>query len=292
MKKYLQSGFLLIVIATSASVVASGLLKIDLKNRSATGLKAVLSRLVDEDIKIIADGNSLILRGERTVLTQLKQIIIDLDVASVSLSVSIYRGVDPNVLKNRKDVQIWGTHKASNRLDTVIIESGQRLVINETKLLVVPIESFGSGFNAVFDADSSLNDLVSLDTAKTQLEAVFERSDIIAIDNSLFVEASLLSARKVQSNADALKEKVFVRYGVPIHVNSTMANKNSQLPQVLSTQTHVSSQRVINTGEWLQLSGHQVVSHRPTLGANKTLVSTQKQTDSDNNIWLRVNRVN
>ena len=64
--------FLLIVIVTSASVVASGLLKIYLKNRSATGLKAVLSELVDDGVKIIANGNSLILRGERSMLTQLQ----------------------------------------------------------------------------------------------------------------------------------------------------------------------------------------------------------------------------
>jgi hypothetical protein len=125
----------------------------------------------------------------------------------------------------------------SKRLDTVTIESVQRLVINETILLVVPIKSFGSGFNEVFDVDNSLNDFVGLDIAGTHLGSVFEKSEAIAIDRSLFVEPSLLSARKVQPNADALKEKVFARYGVPTHTNNTLANENFQLPQVLSIHT-------------------------------------------------------
>jgi hypothetical protein len=292
MKKHIQFGFILIAIVTSASVMADDFLKIELKNRSATSLKSVLSKLVTDDIKIITDGNSLILGGEMSTLTQLKKIVIDLDIASVSLSVSIYRGVDPNILKEHKGVKTWSTNQVSNRLDTVIIENGQRLVINETKLIVVPVASFGSRFDEVFDADNNLNDSIDLDVSETQLGSTFNRSEIIAIDSSLFVEPSLISAQAAQNKADTLKEKLFIRYSVPISLDDTVANKNIQQRQVLSTQTHILSQRVIHTNEWLQLSGHKVVSHRPSLSTNKKVVSTQKQTDSDNNIWIKVNRLN
>jgi hypothetical protein len=287
--------------------MADDFLRIELKNRSAASLKSVLSKLVEDDVKIIADGNSLILSGEISTLTQLKEIVIDIDIASVSLSVSIYRGVDPNILKEPKGVKIWGTNRASSRLDTVIIENGQRLVMNETKLLAVPIASFSSRFNEVFDAndsldaDNNLNDAVDLDLSERQLSSVFNRSEIIAIDNSLIVEPSLLSAQKVQGKArpddqlssptdDVSKEKVFIRYSVPSILDNT--NANIQQRQVLSTQTHIMSQRVIHTDEWLQLSGHKVVSYRPSLSTSKKVVSTQKQTDSDNNIWIKVTRLN
>lgn len=309
MKKYLQFWFVLIAAVTSASIMADDFLRIELKNRSAASLKSVLSKLVEDDVKIIADGNSLILSGEMSTLTQLKKIADDLDIASVSLSVSIYRGVDPNILKEPKGVKIWRTNRASNRLDTVIIENGQRLVINETKLLAVPVASFSSRFNEVFDdnassdADNKLNDSVDLDLSERQLGSVFNRSEIIAVDNSLFVEPSLLSAQKVPGKArpddqlspptdDALKEKVFIRYSVPSSLDNTNANENTQQRQVLSTQTHIMSQRVIHTDEWLQLSGHKVLSYRPSLSTSKKVVSTQKQTDSDNNIWIKVNRLN
>ena len=308
MKKYLQFWFVLMATTvTSANIMADDFLRIELKNRSAASLKSVLSKLVEDDVKIIADGNNLILSGEMSTLTQLKKITIDLDIASVSLSVSIYRGVDPNILKEPKGVKIWGTNRTSNRLDTVIIENGQRLVINETKLLAVPLASFNLRFNEVFDAndssdaDNNLNDSVDLDLSERQLGSVFNRSEIIAIDNSLFVEPSLLSAQKVQGKArpddqlssptdDALKEKVFIRYSVPSSLDNT--NANIQQRQVLSTQTHIMSQRVIHTDEWLQLSGRKVVSYRPSLSTSKKVVSTQKQTDSDNNIWIKVNRLN
>ena len=301
MKRYFQVFLVLVSIAIGTIAMASDFLRVELKNRSAASLKATLSELVGDDVKIIADGNSLILNGEKSALTQLKKIIIDLDIANVSLSVSIYRGVDPNILKGSKGVKKWGTNRVSNRQDVVIVENGQRLVINESKLLVVPVESFGSRFNNIFNADSSLgfdqsqNDTINVALPRMHTGSFFEKSEIVAIENSLFVEPSLLSNKKIkaQTTTDSqLKEKVFIRYSVPISLDNSDANKYTQQEKVLSVQTHIMSQRIIHINEWLQLSGHKVVSYRPSLNAHKKVFATQKNTDSDKNIWIKVDRLN
>lgn len=315
MKKYVQLLLVLISILIGTIAMANDFLRIELKNRSAASLKLALSELIEDDVKIIADGNSLILNGEKSALIQLKKIINELDVANISLSVSIYRGVDPNVLKESKGVKKWGTNRVSNRQDVVIVENGQRLVINESKLLVVPVESFGSRFNDIFetdnqldvnnslDLDNSLNDSANVVLTERQSGSFFKRNEIIAIENSLFVEPSLLSNKKSKSKVTTdsqsastkdkqLREKVFIRYSVPISSDNSDVNKNTQQEKVLSVQTHIISQRVIHIDEWLQLSGHKVVSYRPSLSANKKVFATQKKTDSDNNIWIKVNRLN
>lgn len=299
MKRYFQLFLVLISIAIGTIAMANDFLRVELKNRSAASLKAALSELVGDDVKIIADGNSLILNGEKSALTQLKKIIIDLDVANVSLSVSIYRGVDPNILKESKGVKKWGTNRVTNRQDVVIVENGQRLVINESKLLVVPVESFGSHFNNIFNANNNINNSINVALPERQSGSIFERNEIIEIENSLFVEPSLLPNKKAKSNAttdNQLKEKAFIRYSVPISSDNSLdnsdANKYTQQEKVLSVQTHVMSQRIIHIDEWLQLSGHKVVSYRPALTSNKKVFATQKKTDSDNNIWIKVNRLN
>jgi hypothetical protein len=305
MKRYFQVFLVLISIAIGTIAMASDFLRVELKNRSAASLKATLSELVGDDVKIIADGTNLILKGEKSALTQLKKIIIDLDIANVSLSVSIYRGVDPNILKGSKGVKKWGTNRVSNRQDVVIVENGQRLVINESKLLVVPVESFGSRFNNIFNADSSLGldqsqkDTINVALPRMHEGSFFDKSEIVAIENSLFVEPSLFSNKKTtgQASTDSqLKEKVFIRYSVPISSDNSLdnsdANKYTQQEKVLSVQTHIISQRIIHIDEWLKLSGHKVVSYRPSLSANKKVFSTQKNTDSDKSIWIKVDRLN
>jgi hypothetical protein len=266
MRKYCQFLLLFVLVAASVIALASDLLRVELKNRSAASLKSVLSELVEDDVKIISDSNSLILIGEMSALLQLKKIIIDLDVVNVSLSVSIYRGVDPNILKASKGIKKWGTNKVSNRIDSVVVENGQRLLINESELLVVPIESFAPHFN--------------------------DKNETITIARSLFVEPSLLFTEKQKNKLateNQLTEKVFIRYRVPISLNNDY--KDMQQNNVLSLQTHITSQRIIHTDEWLQLSGHKIVSYRPSLRASKKVFSTKKKIDSDNNIWIKINRL-
>jgi hypothetical protein len=305
MKIYFKFILILITIAFSAINMANDILRVELKNRSAASLKSVLSELVEDDVKIISDGNSLILRGEASTLTQLKKIINDLDVVNISLSVSIYRGVDPNIQKENKGIQKWGTNKVSNRIDSVIVENGQRLLINESKLLVVPIESFSSRFNEIFDSNNSLNvddDLSYLaDTELLRdLSSTMNRNEVVTIENSLFVEPSLIINKKEKNKAITNKqsgasadnqeiEKVFIRYSVPIIIDDSY--KTTLSNNVLSSQTHVTSQRIIYTDEWMQLSGRQIISYRPSLSDNKKVVSTKNKDDSDNNIWIKVNRL-
>jgi hypothetical protein len=289
MKRCLAFGFVLMTLLMSVGVVADELLKIDLKNRSAASLKAVLSKLVETDVNMIAAGNSLILSGKASTLKQLRKIALELDIAVVSLSVSIYRGVDPNVAKDRSGVNVWTTNKVSNRLDMVVIESGQRLMINETNLLVLPGASLDSRLNEGFDGIKSLDNSAWV---ARQMSSTFNRREIIITDTSLIVEPSLFSVREVNGKTDVLSEKIFVRYTVPVNPEAPDVDKNVQQGRSMTTRTQVVSQRVINPDEWVQLSGHQIVSYRPSLSANKKIVSTQELSDSDNNIWIKVNRLN
>lgn len=304
MYKSIRIFSLLLLIAISQVVIAADVIHISLKNRSASSLKLTLSELTGDDIKIIADGNNLILYGEKATLNQLKKVIKTLDVVTPSLLLSIYRGVDPNLLKDNRGVKRWGTTRESNRLETVVVESGQRLVITEKKLLVVPIESFGASINSNFGADT-LNTApatsAEIDLSDRQGDTVFQRSEIVTLENSLFVEASLLSGVKSSTQ----KESVYLRYSIPSsldnpdngasgriggRINAVAGSVSQQQERVLSLQAHVMSQQRIALGEWLQLSGKKVTSFRPALKPNKKVYSTQKRAGNNDSIWIKVNR--
>ncbi len=308
MKKSIKLLTLLIFIALAQVTTAADVINIPLKNRSASSLKSTLSELVGDDIKIIADGNNLILYGEKSTLHQLKKIIKTLDVEMPSLLLSIYRGVDPNLLKDNRGVKRWGTTRDNNRLETVVVASGQRLVISEKKLLVVPIESFSSRFNANFGAVAPIDptDPTGVDLSDRQGDAVFQRSEIVTLENSLFVEASLLSDGRRDKKLAKQKKNVYLRYSIPSSldnpdngVNGRVSgrigggvdgNSSQQQERVLSLQTHVMSQQRIALDEWLQLSGKKVTAFRPALKNNKKVYSTQKRAGTDESIWIKVNR--
>ncbi len=305
MKKSIKLFTLLVFIAITQVVTAADVINVPLKNRSASSLKSTLSELVGTDVRIIADGNNLILYGEKPTLNQLKKIIKTLDVATPSLLLSIYRGVDPNLLKDNRGVKRWGTTRNNNRLETVVVESGQRLVIAEKKLLVVPIESFSSRFNSNFSSDTGATTganqtvPVGVDLSDRQGDAVFNRSEIVTLENSLFVEASLLPGK----TSNQQKDTVYIRYSIPSSldnpdngINGRIGRgidgntNNTQEERVLSLQTHVMSQQRIAIDEWLQLSGKKVTSFRPALKANKKVYSTQKRAGNDDSIWIKVSR--
>jgi hypothetical protein len=107
------------------------------------------------------------------------------------------------------------------------------------------------------------------------MSSTFNRRKIIITDTSLIVEPSLFSVREVNGKTDVLSEKIFVRYTVPVNPEAPDVDKNVQQGRSMTTRTQVVSQRVINPDEWVQLSGHQIVSYRPSLSANKKIVSTQ-----------------
>jgi len=295
MNKSIKIFSLLLLIAITQVVIAADVINVSLKNRSASSLKLTLSELTGDDVKIIADGNNLILYGEKGTLNQLKKIIKTLDVVTPSLLLSIYRGVDPNLLKDNKGVKRWGTRRDNNRLETVVVESGQRLVIAEKKLLVVPIESFNSTFNSNFGRATLSAGSVTptgIDLSDRQEGAVFQQNEIVTLERSLFVEASLLSGKKSAQK----KESVYLRYGIPSSLDSPDSrisrgkrDTSTSQQRVLSLQTHVMSQQRIALDQWLQLSGKKVTPFRPALKSNKKVYSTQKGADS-NTIWIKVSR--
>lgn len=285
---------------------ANAFRKVVLKYRDAEEVRAIIAPLLPEGSAISVDNNSVLLSTPASMINSVVSAIQSIDKPQTMLQVSVFRGKYPN----KKGVITHTTNTQINQLQTIATEEGQIVVVTERGLAKIKVSDtlYMNNTDAVASpsADKSTAQIMIDDNALTALTtntAVTEAAElgVIALDNT----GELLTGEIARGQKSEL---VDVPSG--IHLRVTLAGKNKagqqqaraaikvvtptvQSANALAVESIALSSSVetlttFPVNEWVLISENNTLSHRPALGANRVVHSTDTADDKQQSVWLKV----
>jgi hypothetical protein len=263
MKHFLLSLSLLLVFHANTVVFADSYRQFALKHRDAQLLHSRLLPLLSDDLALVADGNSLLVRGPAAEVNNLVALIKKLDRPRQQLKISIYRGEDPSVSENPFADKHWSTKLAQNRWDEIIIEEETVFTITETAVLKQTL----ADYRHESQLKSQRHSLVG------QSQTIYQTSDYRLNINTTQVAASLLANGKVSVDA-----------------TFSLPKGGDSRPQGDEQQQHLQTRftRILPVGQWARLASHQGQAHRPPISSQRKVYSTQSKRNFVQEIWLKI----
>ena len=243
------------LLAFSTNIHAESLRRIDLQHRDAQSLAETLDALFEEDITIVVDANSLLVRGENADVQALVAMVQKMDKPQQAIRVSLYRGVDPyggNSNEDNRRIKTTFAH-SDNQLDQWIMDSGSTMLVRDNVRMLsqekqLLLEADSQGQETFFKAESSEQSIQFKEHAIT---------------------VTLVNA--AQSARLAMKTEV---------VNRADSGADNEL-----ISTEIESRRVIPTGEWTRLFYRQ--NQANTFSPEKRVMATTALHFSDEQtLWI------
>jgi len=258
--------------------------QIELKYRNAVSVQQSLLPFTDENTAIIAQGNSLILKGPTAEIKQLSVIVKKLDKPLKQLQVSIYRGIDPSTelpgeAQNSHQDQRWSTRTGKdNRVDIVSIEEGSTLLINEDQFIKVALETATELGQSEPDKQSSSQQANSLEFASS-----YQRNETLLLEKGVRLTANLVADKDGQPQVS-----LTAVYSLP---ESTQGRANNTNTVSIASNRQTSVVTRVKLGQWQLLSLNQQQSQQPGItnksSTRKQVFSTPQKDDSDYKVWVK-----
>ena len=254
MNKLLIFGLLL---GFYSAIAADAIKKVDLEYRDAETTRSLLQALFKDDIAIVVDGNSLLIRGQNSDIQALTTMIKRLDKPQKSLQVTLYRGVDPyqgDIDKHSRRTATTYPHQ-DNLLDQWLMEDGTTVVLRDNSRVLkqeeqLLLETDGDQSKALFSANST-----SQETQTKQHELTITLTDT---QQSARLRVKTLLANRAATGGD---------------------------DELLSTE--VERRRIIPTGEWTRLFYRQSQANTFT-PENRSTATTALTFKDEQSLWILV----
>ncbi len=279
MRQYLLFSLFILI---SLSVMADSYRQIELKHRSAVSLQSRLSPLLGNDVAVVSEGNSLILRGPSAELNQLMSVIKKLDTPRQQLYVSIYRGVDPEVSHGSHGVKTWSTdRRIINRLDEAIVEEEATLVITDSELIFIPQEVYQEHYQSKHPNVNIVDSENFKQQVNGQYQARYQNNKIVTQENTISLTPSLLAEGNIA---------LIVNYSIPLSPTQSSSRQVGSPTTALAFKD-VSTTRNAKINQWLNLSSHHQQTYRPSLNSKKKVVSTKSKDDEKHSVWVKFSLV-
>ena len=245
--------------------IADSYQQVLLKHRNATILQSRLLPLVDDRLSITVDGNHLLVGGPTGEVKQLIVLIKKLDRPRRQLQVSTVRGESPAILSTPSEDIQWSTRtRAASRLDTAVIEEEATLLIEDSELMILPIERYiqKGELTGVNNLNISKEHQTSYQSNRYQKQLIkLEMTPVLLVDKQVSVVMSY-----TLSQPDNRKDKRTVKS---------------------SKSTEVSLTRTVLLGEWFNIAGHQQQSNQLELTPSRQISSTQKEGEFKRGLWVK-----
>lgn len=293
--------------------------KVVLKHRDAEEVRQIIAPLLPEGSAISVDNNSVLVNTPSNMIKSVVSAIRSIDKPQKTLLVSVFRGKYPN----KKGVITHTTDTQINQLQTVATEAGQTVVITERNVVKLTVRDtfYANNKNtpiatttvALPAASSLATPIVASDGDLTIL------TDKIIEEEAVDLGTLLLngSDEKAMGVAGRSQESELIEVPTGIHLRVTLAGKDNKgqpqarvavkavSPAVSSsavsgsaisksdTSTHNLSSSVetlttIALNKWVLISEKNTLSHRPALGSNRRVVSTNTSADKQQSVWVKV----
>jgi hypothetical protein len=290
--------------------------KVVLKYRDAEEVKNVIEPLLPEGSAISVDNNSVLVNTPTRIINSVVKAIKSLDKPRKNLVVSVFRGKYPN----KKGVITHTTNTQVNQLQTIATQEGQAIVVTERGLVKITV----SEANYASNTDAPTTPIASPEKSAVQLildddalndGALIVAPDLSETDEDIDLRSLLLSGSDQLQFGEVGRSQQSELVDVPtgLHLRVTLAGKNrSGQPQarvaakVVSRDTRsnsalqntsestiylsnsVKTLTTLPLGEWTAISESNTLSHRPALGANRKVYSTNTNDDNQQSVWVKV----
>lgn len=264
--------------------------QIELRHRPAASLQQSLAPLMSDKVAIVVEANSLILRGPVDQLNQLSAIIKKLDKPQQQIAVSIFRGIDPSkqgMQEDRFEDKKWSTNNGKqNRLDQVVINEGETLIITEKEWFLVPLESsFVVDRSRGGGNDESYSDIsnaqVNQPEKNSHLLGISKRNQLMSIEKNVELSAVIIKAK---SGENVLS--LSTSYALP-----TQQRKNGQLSPTAESHKTLTQSRLVSFDKWQLLSSQSQHSEPVDYSSNRKsssqVFSTNKNGEYEYKVWAR-----
>ena len=289
--------------------------KVVLKHRDAEEVRQIIAPLLPEGSAISVDNNSVLVNTPSNMIKSVVSAIRSIDKPQKTLLVSVFRGKYPN----KKGVKTHTTDTQINQLQTVATEEGQTVVITERNVVKLTVRDtlYANNENAPTVAVSA--------TSNPATQIVMNEDDLAILTDEIAEEEAVDLGTLLLNGSDEKaigvvgrsQESEVIEVPTGIHLRVTLAGKDKKgkhrarvavkavSPAVSSaslsgsashtsdTSTHKLSTSVetlttITLNEWALISEKNTLSHRPALGANRRVVSTNTSADKQQSVWVKV----
>ncbi|MFT7388964.1 MAG: hypothetical protein ACI8VC_002226 [Candidatus Endobugula sp.] len=302
---------LCVALVLSSYSNAQAFRKVVLKYRDAEDVKQVIEPLLPQGSAISVDNNSVLVRAPTGIINSVVKAIRSLDKPRKNLMVSVFRGKYPN----KKGVITYTTDTHVNQLQRIATQEGQIVVLTERGLVKITVSEALYASN--IDAPTTPMTLA----AGSAVQLILEDDELVAAaepsetGEGVEINSLLLGGSNLQQFGEVGRSQQSELVDVPagLHLRVTLAGKNrsgqlqarvtasvvskdtrsSSMPKDTSTSAIYlsSSVKTLTTfplGEWTPISESNTLSHRPVLGANTKVYSTNTREDNQQSVWVRV----
>ena len=291
--------------------------KVVLKHRDAEEVRQIIAPLLQEGSSISVDNNSVLVNTPSNMIKSVVSAIRSVDKPQKTLLVSVFRGKYPN----KKGVKTHTTDTQINQLQTVATEEGQTIVVTERNVVKLTVRET----LYVNNENAAITTATVPATNNTATQIVTNDGDLAILTDDIAEEegvdlGTLLlngSDEKAIGIAGRSQESELIEVPTGIHLRVTLAGKDkSGKPRARvavkavsaavssaslsgsavsqsdssthSLSTSVETLTTIVLNEWALVSEKNTLSHRPALGANRRVFSTNTSADKQQSVWVKV----
>lgn len=286
-----------------------------LKHRDAEDIKQVIEPLLPEGSAISVDNNSVLVNTPPRIINSVVKAIKSLDKPRKNIEISVFRGKYPN----KKGVVTFSTNTQVNQQQTIVTQEGRTVVMTERGLVKLPTSQahYANTIGAASSptplptSDTSVaeiiidNELLALATADAEEDVntgalVLEGTEELAqgevgsseqyewvdVPTGLYLRATLAGKNRSGKHQARIAVKAITRDKRDNSSASLGASNNHSVDQPLSST--VETLTTLPLDKWTRISQADTLSHRPALGSNRRVYSTQTRDDDQQAIWVKV----
>lgn len=272
--------FIIFLIFSTGSIAwADSIKRFELKHRDAIEVKNIIAPLLNQDGAITVDNNSLIIKTSASSIKQLTSIIKRMDAPQKKLKIAVYRGKYPKDHSvDQQGVITYTTNTGVNDLQFITTEQGRTVSITQNN--IVKINTVDESYYE-HTIGLSKNDRDNLKQIHTDPQAVIAgnktHSQIIALPVGTYLRTSLVGKKEVRIDLKSITP-VDDLYNQPKPQKNQLLNLSNETDTVITALLD----------QWIEVSQYIQFSHRPVLGSNRKVYSTETKKDKQLSVWVKV----
>ncbi|MGS2718458.1 secretin N-terminal domain-containing protein [Eionea flava] len=305
----------LLLLLLPAISDAQAFRQVMLKHRDAEDIKQVIEPLLPEGSAISVDNNSVLVNTPPRIINSVVKAIKSLDKPRKNIEISVFRGKYPN----KKGVVTFSTNTQVNQQQTIVTQEGRTVVMTERGLVKLPTSQ--AQYANTLGADSTSTTLPASDTAAAEIiieDALLalataddednittgalvlegtgelaqgevgrsEKYEWVEVPTGLYLRATLMGNSRSNKPQARIAVKAVTRDKRMSGSDSLNGSSDGRVDQPLSST--VETLTTLPLDEWTRISQADTVSHRPALGSNRRVYSTQTRDDHQQAIWVKV----
>jgi len=272
--------FIFSILSTAGTIAwADSIKRFELKHRDAIEMKNIIAPLVNQGGAVTVDNNSLIIKASASSIKQLASIIKRIDAPQTKLKIAVYRGKYPKDHSvDQRGVITHTTNVGVNHLQLVTTEQGRTVSITQNSVAKINTVAESYYQHTIGLRKNHRDSLKQIHTNPQGLIAAQKtQSQIITLPVGTYIRTSLVGEKEVRIDLKSITP-----------VDDLDDQKSIQNDQLLNLSHETNTVITALLDQWIEISQYTQFSHRPILGSNRKVYSTETKKDKQLSVWVKV----